>query len=88
MNTFVMWPLSMAARALSRQFKNPKGDGNGIVTSLQLLRSVMEDLTDPSGHWKSLIGDIAQQLADPGIATKKRKRVKKSSAQGKEAWEE
>ena len=88
MNTFVMWPLSMAARALSRQLRNAKGDSNGIVSSLQLLRSTMEDLKDPSGHWNNLIGDIAQQLADPGLVVKKRKRAKKSSVQGKEAWEE
>ena len=83
-----MWPLSMAARALSRQLRTPKGDANGIVTSFQLLRSAMEDLKDPSGHWNNLIGDIAQQLADPGIVAKKRKRAKKTSIQGKEAWEE
>lgn len=82
-----MWPLSMAARVLSRQLKTLKGDSNGTVTSLLLLRSTMEDLKDPSGHWNDLLGDIALQLADTGI-TKKRKRVEKSPLQGKEAWEE
>lgn len=54
-----MWPLTMAARALSRQLKRPKSDHDEIVTSLRLLRTTMEDLKDPCGHWNNLIGDIA-----------------------------
>ena len=78
-----MWPLSMAARVLSRQLKNSQSDAHGMFTSLQLLRSAMEDLEDPTGHWIDLIGEISRQRPDLGIMARKRKRVKKISVQGK-----
>ncbi len=68
-----MWPLSMAARALSRQLQNPKVDANSILASLQVLRSAMEDLEDPTGHWIDLIREIALQQHDPGLMPRKRK---------------
>lgn len=86
-NTFLMWPLSMPAQVLSRQLKSPEGDRNGIVGSLQLLRSTMEGLKGPSGHWNGLIGDIALQLAELGTVAKKRKRGKKCVGQNKEIRE-
>lgn len=63
-NTFVMWPLTMAAKVLSSQLKTAEDDPNGIVASLQVLHSMMEALRDPSGHWNNQIRDIGLQLAE------------------------
>lgn len=82
-NTFVMWPLSMAAKVLSSQLKTAEDDPNGIVASLQLLHSTMEALGDPSGHWNNQIRDIGLQLAETGSVVKKRKQGKKSGGPSK-----
>ena len=81
-----MWPFSKSAQILCRQLKSLDGDPRGIVTSLQLLQSTMEELNDPSGHWNSILGDIAQHLADSGVMAKKRKRIRESSISGKCTW--
>lgn len=73
-NTFLMWPLAMAAQVLSGHVKHPKDDFKDNMALLQLLRFTMEDLKDPSGHWNKVIHDIASQVDQTGSnAAKKRK---------------
>lgn len=74
MNTFMMWPLSMAAQVLGRQLKSLEGDQAVVIASLRLVRCTMEDMEEPSGHWNGMIDSLAQQLAEMGPVTKKRKR--------------
>ena len=52
----------MAAQVLSGHVKHPKDDLRDNMAFLQLLRFTMEDLKDPSGHWNSVIRDIASQV--------------------------
>jgi hypothetical protein len=68
-----MWPLSKAAEVLLKQIKAPQGDIENTVASLQLVRNVMGDFRDPSGHWKGVMSEVTALLAEMRNGPKKRK---------------
>jgi hypothetical protein len=75
-----MWPLSKAAEVLLKQIKAPQGDIENTVASLQLVRNVMGDFRDPSGHWKGVMSEVTALLAEMRNGPKKRKLGRKSTS--------
>jgi hypothetical protein len=59
-----MWPLSLAVHVLSNQVRGFTGDIDATVSSLQLLRSIINDLKDTSCHWNDLVRDITLILTE------------------------
>ena len=86
--TFLMWPLSKAAQVLLHQIKTLNGDLDTAITSLQLVRNVMGDFRDSSGHWKNVLNEVTMLLAEMRNGPKKRKRGSRHDAQTKDGVEE
>ncbi|KAI9785101.1 MAG: hypothetical protein M1816_000512 [Peltula sp. TS41687] len=66
--TFLIWPLVMGMKALSRLLSNPDpaGNGNNVIDSLRLLCWTVEEVEveEPSGPWRSLIVAVTASLAE------------------------
>ncbi|CAG8975979.1 hypothetical protein HYALB_00012314 [Hymenoscyphus albidus] len=72
-STFLMWPLSKAAEVLMDQVKASHGDIENNIASLQLVRNVMGDFRDPSGHWRGKMSEVTLLLAEKRNGPRKRK---------------
>lgn len=64
MNSYVLWPLSSAARVLSKQLSSPNGKQRSTYHALDLLYTTMHILDDDSGSWDHLLAEIGEQLSE------------------------
>jgi len=79
-----MWPLSKAAEVLMNQIKASHGDVENTIASLQLVRNVMGDFRDPSGHWRGVMNEVTLLLAEMRNGPRKRKMGRASTVSSKD----